>query len=445
MATQSGSEVRPHNNVPPRIDWQRNREGLGVWSARGKIAVAGWGVSDMDRRWDGVSMDKTIGAYSVQASKNALADAGLTLDDIDGIVTPQDMNVFNTWAPRPYFDPPYDTEDGLTNVSPGWLTGQLGLKNVVFSASAPGAVTEGISLGAEAVAQGLCKVALVMYSMGNIEGRYGMNMGDNAHDEVRGNGVFSSTWGYQAGAAMPQLFVFKEYCRRYGKSVDGLAPFAMNQRRNGLMVPWGFYTNHEPYQITEDDYLNARYIEEPLRILDADRPVNSSSVFIVTTAERAMTMKQKPIYILNHCQTSVRARSTVGTLDENEWSTDFMARMMWEGSGLGPKDVDVFNPYDGYLQFTQEFLEAIQWHGVKRGDAMDFYAGDIRVEGPHPFLSSGGNNGTGRTRYSLVTDCIEQLRGTAGKRQIQLRCETALAGGVVPMGNCFVMFSKEPN
>ena len=65
------------------------------------------------------------------------------------------------------------------------------------------------------------------------------------------------------------------------------------------------------------------------------------------------------------------------------------------GFGLGPADVDIFNPYDGYLTFTQQFLEGFQWHGVKRGEAHDFYADDIRVEGPHPFLSSGGNNGTG--------------------------------------------------
>ena len=58
-------------------------------------------------------------------------------------------------------------------------------------------------------------------------------------------------------------------------------------------------------------------------------------------------------------------------------------------------------------------MEAFQWHGVKRGDAFAFYAGDIGVEGPHPFCSSGGNLGNGRTRTAMYTDCIEQLRGTA--------------------------------
>ena len=66
---------------------------------------------------------------------------------------------------------------------------------------------------------------------------------------------------------------------------------------------------------------------------------------------------------------------------------------MYEGAGLGPKDVDIFNPYDGYAPMAQFYLEAFQWHGVKRGDAFAFYTGGIKVEGPHPFSSSGGNLG----------------------------------------------------
>ena len=98
-------------------------------------------------------------------------------------------------------------------------------------------------------------------------------------------------------------------------------------------------------------------------------------------------------------------------LDEIEDWTDRAARRMYEGAGLGPKDVDIFNPYDGYAPMAQFFLEAFQWHGVKRGDAFAFYAGDIRVEGPHRFSSSGGNLGNGRTRTAMYTDSIEQRHG----------------------------------
>ena len=93
---------------------------------------------------------------------------------------------------------------------------------------------------------------------------------------------------------------------------------------------------------------------------------------------------------------------------------------MYEGAGLGPKDVDILNPNDGYTPMAQFFLEAFQWHGVKRGDALAFYAGDIRVERPHPLCLSGGNLGNGRTRTAMYAGSIEQLRGTARARQVRV-------------------------
>ena len=83
--------------------------------------------------------------------------------------------------------------------------------------------------------------------------------------------------------------------------------------------------------------------------------------------------------------------------------------------------------------------------GPKRGDALAFYAGDIRVEGPHPFCSSGGNLGNGRTRTAMYTDSIEHLRGTAGARQIRVRAETALAAFTTPSNGGWIMFGKSPS
>jgi hypothetical protein len=118
---------------------------------------------------------------------------------------------------------------------------------------------------------------------------------------------------------------------------------------------------------------------------------------------------------------------------------------MYEGAGLRPNDVDIFNPYDGYAPMAQFFLQAFQWHGVKCGDAFPFYAGDIRVEGPHPFSSSGGNLEIGRTRTAMYTDSIEQLRATAGARQAKVRAETALATFTTPSSGGSIMFGKHPS
>ncbi len=119
--------------------WRRDKDGQGVWEHRGKVAVAGFGHSPVDRRWDGVSMDQTIGAYSMLACQKAMDDAGVTPDQIDGVIC-CDSHIAgpsggsaSRWAPRPYFDPPYDSELGLTLVNADWLIQNMGLKNVTFA------------------------------------------------------------------------------------------------------------------------------------------------------------------------------------------------------------------------------------------------------------------------------------------------------------------------
>src|SRR6201985_1988227 len=115
------------------------------------------------------------------------------------------------------------------------------------------------------------------------------------------------------------------------------------------------------------------------------------------------------------------------------------------GAGVGPRTSIYSILFDGYALMAQFFLEGFQWHGVKRGDAFQFYKGDIRVEGPHPFCSSGGNLGTGRLRSAMYPDWIEQLRGTAGPRQVKVRAETALAAFTTPSSGGWIMFGKHPS
>ena len=114
-----------------RYQWRRDKDGLGVWEHRGKVAVAGFGHSPVDRRWDGVSMDQTIGAYSMLACQKAMDDAGVTPDQIDGVICCDSHiaggsgGTASQWAPRPYFAPPYDSELGLTLINGQWIVRRL--------------------------------------------------------------------------------------------------------------------------------------------------------------------------------------------------------------------------------------------------------------------------------------------------------------------------------
>ena len=101
---------------------------MGLWEHRGKVAVVGWGQSHIDRRFDGVTLDRSCGGLTKEACLKAISDAGLSLDDIDGLITSAETRAEQTWAPRPYFDPPYDTEDGLTFASAEWIERGTGLE-----------------------------------------------------------------------------------------------------------------------------------------------------------------------------------------------------------------------------------------------------------------------------------------------------------------------------
>ena len=419
--------------------WRRDREGAGVWDARGKVAVAGVGHSQVDRRWESGHFETSLGAYSVLAAQQAMEDAGITIADIDGIVSaPGPLG--DTWGPtRPYFDPPYDSEDGITKVTAEWLARGLGIdpSTLRFASNEIGQIGIEWGYAAEAIARGEASTVLMLYPTGNVEGRYHQDTDTRAKGPMK----WTNIWGFTGGSTY--AYQFNEYTRRYGGSHDDVGNLVVNLRRNGLKVPWGYYTLHEPEPFTMEDYLNGRYINAPLNLFDNDRPVNAAGCYVLTTAEKARDMKQAPIYIWNHAEHQAAHRSTVQTLSEAQEWCGSEARKTLEGAGISVADVDIFNPYDGFTLFTQTWLEAFGWHGVKEGEALDFYRGDIRVEGPHPFLSSGGNSGTGRTRTAIFTDTIEQLRGTAGDRQVTVPANIGVAGCVLPQTNGHVVFGKE--
>ena len=438
--------------------WRRDRDGLGVWPHRGKVALVGWGMSPIDRRWDGVSMDRTLGAFCILAAQRAMADAGLKPEDIDGLFQcPNNMagaasGSSANWGPRPYFAPPYDSEDGLTIVTGKWLLNNWpelnAKKNVTYAPEAMPDIGDGLGMAAQAVADGKCSVALYIYTANNLEGRYRRGAGLAPVTTAPGPGQWSSPWGanvidLQLWSTLP----LRQYCDKYGCTWEELmAPLVLNEHRNGLMNDWGFYSTNGPSELTLEEYMNARPITWPARIWDYDRPVNGAGAFIITTAARARDLRQKPVYILNHNQGSGgSARSSHLTMDEWEAAMARVAGRVYEGSGLRPADVDIFNPYDGFSPFLPFSLEAFQWHGVNKGDARDFVRGDIRVEGPHPLHSGGGNLGNGRTRTAMYIDGMEQLRGTAGRRQVNVRAETAIVAYAPALSGSYLCLASSPD
>ena len=135
----------------------------------------------------------------------------------------------------------------------------------------------------------------------------------------------------------------------------------------------------------------------------------------------------------------------IPTLDEWQDASDSTGRKLYEGAGITASDVTFENAYDGFTLFHQFHLEGLRFAGVQRGEALDFYQTDISIEGPNPVSPSGGNVGSGRTRFWLSTDSIQQIQGRAGARQIKKKAEIGVSGSAMPMGSTFAVWSASPN
>jgi len=198
--------------------------------------------------------------------------------------------------------------------------------------------------------------------------------------------------------------------------------------------------------LTAEDYRAARWIAKPANLFDNDLPIMVAAAYLFTTAERAKDMRQKPVYLLNHASSRTTPRSLTPTLDEVEEDTARTARKLYEGAGITAADLSFENMYDGFAQFHQFHLEGLGYRGIKFGEALDFYQTDISIEGPNPVLPSGGNIGSGRSRFWMHTDCIQQLQGRAGARQVTgVKPEIAVSGGPMPLGGNFIVWSATPD
>ena len=289
----------------PHASMYRVEEGLGVWAHKGKVAAVGIGHSPTARRWD-EEPETSVGAWSILALRRAMEDAGVTPDQVDGMVVVPETTTGAHWEqgkPIPEktlnaFNQTNDPWDGIAKLSAEWLLKNMPeLTNVNFTMHASACMSHALVVAAQAVGSGMANTCLVLKGWHNLEGRYNHG-GVSAQDSV--TGTFATATGrtlWGAPGCYATALQFAEYCRKYGKSHEMMAPFMRNSRRNGLLFPEGYWAQHRPEELTVEDYLSARWIAKPANLFDNDIPIMASAAYLFTTAERAKDMKQKPVYI----------------------------------------------------------------------------------------------------------------------------------------------------
>jgi acetyl-CoA acetyltransferase len=241
---------------------------------------------------------------------------------------------------------------------------------------------------------------------------------------------------------------------KYNKTHDMMAPFVTNSRANGLKFPEGYWAQHRPSPLTTEEYLESRWVAEPANLYDNDIPIHNACAFVFTTAERARDLRNAPAYVLGHASggriagdtlVGFKSRGVINNLEENqEWAAR-TAQRVYEAAGITSRDVDFENAYDGFSLFHVFWIEGFNFFGIKEGEALDFFASqDISINGPTPISPSGGNIGSGRTRYWNWADTIQQIQGRAGERQIKKDVNIGVTGSFMPPWSSFAVFSKDP-
>jgi acetyl-CoA acetyltransferase len=385
-----------------------------VWEHRGKVAIVGIGNSPIHRFDDGTP-EHSLGTLAVDSCLKAIADAGLDPSDIDGIAVSKHQPYEGSATNNPELG---THREGVDFITSPYLVRQMaprGMRDARWWDDSGRLVGHALIRAIEAVAERRCTYALVVRALHNPGGRYGQS-GNNVLPEIGGPAQFTVPFGLAVPASY--AVTYQRYLWKYGQSGAKMATLAVHQRAYGLMNENSYWYQNKPEPLTRDAYLAGRMIASPLRIYDCDIPVQGSASWIVTSGERARTLRHAPAYVLGHALITEPNRTLVNRLEEAEENAAELGRRLWSSSGVAPEDVDVANVYDGFLSLTAIWSEGLGF--CRRGEFLDFIQGGrLEKDGDLP-MTSGGNTGCGRMHGSpLVTDAVQQLQGRAGLRQVK--------------------------
>jgi acetyl-CoA acetyltransferase len=351
------------------------------------VAIAGV----YNTRQERVIADLTSEELTIDAIRGVLADAGLAPTDIDGVACTAGVG-----GGRPHSWHFVHLLGGR----PSW-TGSMG-------AGIP-ALLE----AASAIAAGLCEVALVANAQtGVYKDRAAVAPWTRPENE------FVQCWGMFTAAQF--ALVARRHMHLYGTKPEQMAEVAVTIRNNGSRNPEAVYYGRGPF--TREDILNSRLIADPFHLLECASTSEGGCGVILTTAERARDLRQKPVYFLGGGEDRRGPSYVLPPLWEKVgWVGRAAAQRSFRMAGLAPKDVDVCEFYDPFSFEVVRQFEAFGFCG--EGEGGDFVMdGRIALDGECPLATDGGlmsfsHPGSAQLSQRVV-EAVKQLRGTCGDRQV---------------------------
>ena len=362
------------------------------YPARDQVAIVGVGTTRFSR--DAGRSDVSL---VVEAAKAAIRDAGLTTDQIDGM--------------------------SGTRLPAQVVQAALGIEELTYFVNSYPTFSQQIVNAMNAVFSGVCETVLCYHNVAVSP----FNSRAAAADPFR-------TRNAPAGMSRPPspwpdslAFApsYAAWANRYFHEHDSarrehLGYIAINSRTNALRNEHAILRT----PMTMEDYLAAPLVREPLfGMLDMDYPVDGADAFVITTAERARDLPNKPVLI--HAAVLGQTNHTVeeNLPDLEHTAHRVVMRALWERSELKLQDIDLFQPYDGFSFICLKWFESVGYCRVGEAgpfieDNWDKGENRILIGGRVPANTHGGSLSDGGTQGSgHIREAVLQLQGKAGNHQ----------------------------
>ena len=358
----------------------------------GGVAIVGIGQTEFSK-----AAGRSETRLAAEAILAALADAGLTSDDVDGVVSYT-------------IDPVEETE----------LVRAIGAPEVHWSSRVPygGGGSQGVLMHAGAAVASRSADVVVAYRA--IKARSGRRFGaarPAAAPTSSHSGSTAMQWCSPFGVMTPASWMSLNavrYMHTFGVANEDFGRAVVDMRAYAATNPHAHFYGRP---ITLDDHQASRWIAEPaIRLFDCCQETDGAAAVVVTRADRAADTAEPVV---------IAAAAAAGLFEEeiasNHYRPDLavmdgsvaLAKRLFDDTGVSRNDLDVAMIYDAFSPILLMQLEALGFCGF--GEAKDFVAdGHLRAKGSLPCNTNGGLIGEGYIHgLNLTLEAVRQLRGTA--------------------------------
>ena len=340
------------------------------------------------------------------AAREAIEDAGLTLADIDGVLT-------------------IDSMAESYRIHCTVFSEYMGIRSTYSMTCANGGATscEMVAHAAAAIEAGYCKNVLIVTAEKLLTGLT-RDQAITAMAETAGHPQYERPFG----PIIPAMYALaaNRYMHEYGVVAEQLAQVAVVHRRHAALHP----NAQEKKPISVKDVLESKMIASPLHLFDCSLVSDGGGALVVSSAARAKDMKKKPVFLLGAGEGHLNEHIHQAP-DLTSTGALISGKLAYEKSGLGPSDIDVAMLYDCFTITVLIELEDLGFCG--RGEAGDFVdSGAITLGGALPVNTHGGllsHGHPGRPGGIFhIVEAVRQLRDECDSRQV-VDAEVALVHG----------------